>query len=40
MGEACSTHEAREIRIIFWLENRKGKDHSEDPGVDGKTILE
>jgi hypothetical protein len=24
----------------FWSENLKGSDHSEDPGVDGKIILE
>jgi len=23
----------------FWFENLKGKDHSEDLGVDGKIIL-
>jgi len=27
------------MRTIFWVENVKGKDHSEDLGVDGK-ILE
>jgi hypothetical protein len=25
--------------LIFWLENLKGRDHSEDIGVDGKIIL-
>jgi hypothetical protein len=25
---------------VFWLENLKGRDHSEDLGVDGKIILE
>jgi hypothetical protein len=25
-----------EIRTKFWLENLKGRDHSEDLGVDGK----
>jgi len=24
----------------FWLENLKGRDHSEDVGVDGSIILE
>jgi hypothetical protein len=28
------------IYIKFWLESLKGRDHSEDPGVDGKRILE
>jgi len=25
---------------IFWLVNLKGRDHSEDLGIDGSTILE
>jgi hypothetical protein len=25
---------------IFWLENLKGADHSEDLGVDGKVTLQ
>jgi hypothetical protein len=25
---------------VFWLENLKGRDHSEDLSVDGKIILE
>jgi len=24
----------------FWFENLKGRDHSEDLGIDGKVILE
>jgi hypothetical protein len=24
------------MHTIFWLENLKGRDHSEDLGVDGK----
>jgi hypothetical protein len=30
-----------EVRMytIFWLENLKGRDHSEDVGVDEKVIL-
>jgi hypothetical protein len=24
----------------FWSENLKGRNHSEDPGVDGEIILE
>jgi hypothetical protein len=27
------------MHIIFWFENLKGRDHSEDLGVDGR-ILE
>lgn len=23
----------------FWLENQKGRDHSEDLGISGRTIL-
>jgi hypothetical protein len=25
--------------LVFWSENLKGRDHSEDLGVDGKIIL-
>jgi hypothetical protein len=32
--------EARYIYTKFWLENLKGRDHSEGLGVDGRTILE
>jgi hypothetical protein len=28
------------MRKIFWLENLRGREHSEDIGVDGKIILE
>jgi len=28
------------MHTIFWLENLKGRDHSEDLGVDGRIILE
>jgi hypothetical protein len=24
----------------FWFENLEGRDHSEDIGVDGRTVLE
>jgi hypothetical protein len=27
------------VHTIFWLENLKGRDHSEDIGVDGRIIL-
>jgi hypothetical protein len=29
-----------EVDAIFWLENLKGRDHSEDLGVDGRIMLE
>jgi len=32
-------YERRETHIIFWLENLKGRDHSENVGADGKMIL-
>jgi hypothetical protein len=28
------------MHTVFWLENLKGRDHSEDLGVDGRIILE
>jgi hypothetical protein len=28
------------IHTKFWLENLKGRDHSEDPGIDGRIISE
>jgi hypothetical protein len=35
-------HVARmgEMHTKFWSENLKGRDHMEDLGVDGNTILE
>jgi hypothetical protein len=27
------------MHIVFWLESLKGRDHSEDLGVDGRIIL-
>jgi hypothetical protein len=43
MGCTCSTdgegEREREINTIFWLENMKGRDHSEDLCVDGKITL-
>jgi len=27
------------MHTVLWLENLKGRDHSEDLGVDGKIIL-
>jgi hypothetical protein len=41
MSGTCRTHGRGEIfYTIFWLENLKVRDHSEDLGVDGKVILE
>jgi hypothetical protein len=28
------------MHTLFWLENGKGRNNSEDLGVDGKVILE
>jgi hypothetical protein len=28
------------IYVIFWWENLKGRDHSEDLGINGKVILQ
>jgi hypothetical protein len=28
------------MRTKFWSENLKGRDHSEDMGIDGKIILQ
>jgi hypothetical protein len=28
------------MHAIFWLEIYKGRDHSEDQGIDGKIMLE
>jgi hypothetical protein len=28
------------MHTIFWLENLKGADHSEDIAIDGRIILE
>jgi hypothetical protein len=41
MGGTCSTHErGKKKHIKFWLKNLKGRDHSDDLGVDGKILLE
>jgi hypothetical protein len=41
MGGECSTHGGRrEIHTKFWSENLKGRDQSDDLGVDGRIILE
>ena len=40
MGGACSAHGGEERRLQgFGGRNLRDKDHSEDPGVDGKIIL-
>jgi hypothetical protein len=28
------------MRTVFWLENLKGRAHSEDLGIDGRIILQ
>jgi len=30
---------AREVYTAFWWGNLRERDHSEDPGLDGKIIL-
>jgi len=38
---ACSTHgRDGEMHTVFWSEKLKGRDHSQDVGVDGKITLE
>jgi len=39
-GRACGMHERCEMHTKFWLENLKGRAHSEDLSIDGRTILE
>jgi hypothetical protein len=29
----------REMRTKYWLESLNGRNHSEDLGVDGRTVL-
>jgi len=38
MVGVCNTHKRDEKCVIF-LENSKGRDHSEDLDVDGKVIV-
>jgi hypothetical protein len=40
MGKACSMHGRNDMHTVFWLENLKGRDHSEDLNVDRRIILE
>jgi hypothetical protein len=35
MSGACSTRGRGEKNTVFWLEDLKARDHSEDLGVDG-----
>jgi len=40
MGGACSTYRGEERRMQgFWLGNLRERDHLEDQGIDGRTIL-
>jgi hypothetical protein len=40
MGGACSAYGGEERRIHgFGAENLRERDHSENPGVDGRIIL-
>jgi hypothetical protein len=39
MGSTCSMHR-QEMHTKIWSENLKGRDHSDDIGVDGTIILE
>jgi hypothetical protein len=36
----CSTHRREEMHTTFLSENLKGRDHSENIGVDGRIILD
>jgi hypothetical protein len=36
---ACSTQGEMKMCAQFWLEDLKGRDHSEDLGLYGKIIL-
>jgi hypothetical protein len=38
MGGACTTH-GENIHTIFWSENLKGRNHSEDLVVDGEINI-
>jgi len=39
MGGACSTYGGEERRIQGLVGKPEGKNHLEDPGVDGRIIL-
>jgi hypothetical protein len=38
MGRACRTHGGNDKCIQNWLESLKGRDHSQDLGVNGRII--
>jgi len=40
IGHVACIGEIRNVYKIFWSENLKGRDHSEDLGTDYKIILE
>ena len=39
MGGACSTYGGEKRRVEDFVGKPEGKDHLEDPGIDGKVIL-
>jgi hypothetical protein len=39
MGGARSRYEVEEVYTGFWWGNLRGRDHLEDPGIDGRIIL-
>jgi hypothetical protein len=40
MGGTCSTDRIYEKCTVFWLQNPKGRSHSEDLGANKRIILE
>jgi hypothetical protein len=39
MGRACVTNGRQDKYIVFWWGDVRGRDHLEDLGVEGRTIL-
>jgi hypothetical protein len=39
LGGAFSTYWGRELHTVFWWGNLRERDHSKDPGVDGRIIF-
>jgi hypothetical protein len=39
IGGACSTYGERRVTDRLWWGNLRDRDHSENPGVDGRIIL-